>query len=120
MKREKSTGSRTEHLDGLERNDFCDFEKQRKRAYQKGKIDSNEQSKKGGQPKCVCGKELDFGKSKSFGKVDSCENRPRAQSGFVKPIQNGLRKKQNLILCRPFRAKTGLAVRENGIRFQKE
>ena len=40
-----------EHLEGLERNDFCDFEKPRKRAYQKGKIESNEQSKEGGQPK---------------------------------------------------------------------
>ena len=37
--------------DGLERNDICDFEKPRKRAYQKEKIESNEQSKEGGQPK---------------------------------------------------------------------
>ena len=43
--------SLAEHLDGLERNHFCDFDKQHKRAYQKGKIESNEQSKKGGQPK---------------------------------------------------------------------
>ena len=40
-----------EHLDGLERSDFCDFDKPRKRAYQKGKIESNEQNKEGGQPK---------------------------------------------------------------------
>ena len=40
-----------EHLDGLERNDFCDFEKLLKRACQKGKIESNEQSKEGGQSK---------------------------------------------------------------------
>ena len=40
-----------EHFDGLERNDFCDFDKPRKRAYPKGKIESNEQSKEGGQPK---------------------------------------------------------------------
>ena len=40
-----------EHLDVLERNDFCDFDKPRKRACQKGKIESNEQSKQGGQPK---------------------------------------------------------------------
>ena len=40
-----------EHLNGLEGNDFCDFDKPRKHAYQKGKIESNEQSKKGGQPK---------------------------------------------------------------------
>ena len=38
-----------EHLDGLEKNDFCDFEKSHKRAYQKRKVESNEQSKKGGQ-----------------------------------------------------------------------
>ena len=40
-----------EHLDELERSDFCDFDKPRKLAYQKGKIESNELSKKGGQPK---------------------------------------------------------------------
>ena len=47
MKREKSIGLRTE----LERNYCCDFDKPRKRACQKGKIESNEQSKEGGQPK---------------------------------------------------------------------
>ena len=54
MKKEKSTGQERileEHLDGIERNDFCDFDKPRKRAYQKKKIKSNEQSKEGGQPK---------------------------------------------------------------------
>ena len=40
-----------EHLDGLERNDFCEYEKSCKRAYQKGKIESHKQSKEGGQPK---------------------------------------------------------------------
>ena len=39
------------HLDGLEKNDFCNFEKPDKRAYHKGKLRSNEQSKEGGQPK---------------------------------------------------------------------
>ena len=39
------------YLNELEKNDFCDFEKPCKRAYQKGKIESNEQSKEGGQPK---------------------------------------------------------------------
>ena len=57
---------------------------------------------------------------KSFGEIDSRQNRPRAQPGFVKPIRNGLRKVQNLIKCIPSRAETGLAGRENGIRFQKE
>ena len=57
---------------------------------------------------------------KSFGEIDSRQDRPRARRGFVKPIRNGLRKVQNLIKCRPTRAETGLAGRENGIRFQKE
>ena len=57
---------------------------------------------------------------KSFRKIDSRQNRPRARPGFVKPIRNGLRKVQNLIKCRPSRAETGLVGRENGIRFQKE
>ena len=45
-----------QHLDELESDDFCDFEKPQKCAYQKGKIESNEQSKEGGQLKSVCGK----------------------------------------------------------------
>ena len=57
---------------------------------------------------------------KSFREIDSRQDRPRARPGFVKPIRNGLRKVQNLIECRPFRAETGLTGRENGIRFQKE
>ena len=40
-----------EHLDGLERNDFCDFDTPRKCAYHKGKIESNEQRKEEGSPK---------------------------------------------------------------------
>ena len=57
---------------------------------------------------------------KSFGEIDSRKNFPTARPGFVKPIRNGLRKVQDLIECRPSRAETGLAGRENGIRFQKE
>ena len=57
---------------------------------------------------------------KSFREIDSRQDCPRARHGFVKPIRNGLRKVQNLIECRPTRAETGLAGRENGIRFQKE
>ena len=51
MKREKSTGPRilAEHLDGLERNDFYDFDKPCKHVYQKGKIESNKKSKEGDQ-----------------------------------------------------------------------
>ena len=55
-----------EHLDGHETNDFCDFEKPYKRAYQKGKIESNEQSKEGGQPKWVCGKGRDARQSQKL------------------------------------------------------
>ena len=54
MKKEKNTDqelSLAEHLDELERNNFCEFEKPRKCAYQKGKIEPNQQSKEGGQPK---------------------------------------------------------------------
>ena len=45
MKRKKSMGQErilAEHLGGLERSDFCDFDKPHKRAYQKGKIESYE------------------------------------------------------------------------------
>ena len=56
---------------------------------------------------------------KSFGEINSRQDCPRSRSGFVKLIRNGLREEQNLIKCRPFRAETGLAGRENGIRLQK-
>ena len=55
-----------EHLDGLERNDFSDFDKPRKRAYQKGMIESKEQSKEGGRPKQVCGKGRDARQSRKL------------------------------------------------------
>ena len=48
MKREKVQGQKqilAEHLDGLERSDFGDFDQPRKHAYYKGKIESNKQSK---------------------------------------------------------------------------
>ena len=57
---------------------------------------------------------------KSFTEIDSRQDRPRARPGFVEPIQNGLRKIQNLIERRLSRAETDLAGRNNGIRFQKE
>ena len=57
---------------------------------------------------------------KSFQEIDSRENCPRARPGFVKLIQNGLRKIQNLIKSRSSKAETGLAGRENEIRLQKE
>ena len=34
---------------------------------------------------------------KSFREIDSRENHPKAWPGLVKPIRNGLKKKQNLI-----------------------
>ena len=57
---------------------------------------------------------------KSFREINSRQDRPRAQLGFVKPIRNGLRKVQNLIKYRPPRAETGLMGRENGVRFQEK
>ena len=70
----------------------------------------NEFVEKGGMPDRV----------KSFREIDSRQDRPRARPGLVNPIRNGLRKVQILIECRPSRAETGLARRENEIRFQKE
>ena len=70
----------------------------------------NEFVEKGGMPDRV----------KSFPEINTGEDRPRSRPGFVKPIRNGLRKVQNLIECRPTKAETGLAGRENVIRFQKE
>ena len=47
----------------------------------------NQFVEKGGMPDRV----------KSFGEIDSRENRPRARPEFVKPIRKGLKKVQNLI-----------------------
>ena len=44
-------------------------------------------------------------KVKSFQETNSSENRQRARPEFVKPIQNGPRKEQNLIQNRSFMAK---------------
>ena len=54
MKREKSTGPRTDPCETpgwTLKEQLCNFDKPCKRTYQKRKIDSNEQSKEGGQPK---------------------------------------------------------------------
>ena len=53
MKREKSTGPRTDPCGTSRRtrkNGFCDFEKSPKNACLKGKIESDEQSKERGPP----------------------------------------------------------------------
>ena len=60
-------------------------------------VESNQQSKEGGQAKQVCGKGRVPDRVESFGKVNSYANRPRARLEFVKPISNGLRKTKNLI-----------------------
>ena len=49
---------------------------------------------------------------KSCREIDSRQDRLRARPGFVKPIQNRLRKVQNLIECGPTRAETGLTGRK--------
>ena len=81
-----------EHLGGLERSDFCDFNKPHKHAYQKGKIGSNEQSKEGGSRNEFMEKGGMPDRVKSFREINSREDRPRVRPGFVKPIRNGLRK----------------------------
>ena len=100
MKREKKHGQERilgEHLDGLERNGCRDFEKPHKRAYQKEKIKSNEQSKEGASRNQFVEKGGMPDRVKSFREIDSRQDRRRARPGFVKPIRNGLRKIKNLI-----------------------
>ena len=50
----------------------------------------------------------------SFPEINSSESRPRSQLEFVKPIQNGLRKEQNLIKSRPYKAETDRIGRMDG------
>ena len=80
------------HLDGLERSDFCNFDKLRKHAYYKGKIEFNEQSKERGSRNKFVEKCGIPDRVKSFREVDSSENHPKARPGFAKPVGNGLRK----------------------------
>ena len=74
------------------------------------KASRNEFMKKGGIPDRV----------KRFRDINSSDYRSRGQPGFVRPIRNGLSKKQNSIKCRPSRVETGLVGRKNKVRFQKE
>ena len=67
---------------------FCDFDKPQKRAYQKGKMESNEQSKEGDQSKSVCGKRAGCQtESKAFEKsiVDRIVRDPGL--GFLNPSE---------------------------------
>ena len=73
------------------------------------KASRNKFVKKGGVPD----------RAKSLRELDCSKNCPRSKFGFVKPIRNGLGKKQNLIQGRPFWAETSLAGRENEVRYQK-
>ena len=52
----------------------------------------------------------------SIAEVDRSKNRPRARLGFVKPIRNELREKQNLIKSTPSRVETDLMGKENGVK----
>ena len=52
----------------------------------------------------------------SLREVNRSKNRPNSWLRFVKLIRDGLRKIKNLIESRPFRAKTGLAGRENELK----
>ena len=54
------------HLYGHERSDFCDFDKLRKHAYQKGKVEPNQQSKQAGRSKQFCGKEREVRQSRKL------------------------------------------------------
>ena len=95
-KRERNTRILAEHFNGLERSDFCDFEKPCKRAYQKELSPTSKARKETSQNKFVK-KDGVPDRGESFRKIDSSENRPRTWPGFVKSIRNGLKKKQNLI-----------------------
>ena len=56
---------------------------------------------------------------KSLREINCSKNSSIARLGFVKPIGNGLRKKQNLIDRRPSTVETGLAEERIELRFRK-
>ena len=92
--------------------------KNHKHAYQKEKIESNEQSKEGVWQSKFMKKSGMPDRVESGRKINCSKNRPKARLEFVKPIRNGLRK--SLIKSKQPRAQTGLAGRENEIRLQKK
>ena len=73
-------------LNGLERSDFCNFEKPPKCTYQKGKIESNEQGRREVSQNNFVEKSGMPDRVKSFGEVNSSKTRSKVQLGFVKPI----------------------------------
>ena len=89
MKREKSTGSRTDSCK-LRTGKFCYFQKPRKRPCQKEKVESNEQTKEGGSRNMFLKKGWMPDRVKSLKKVDRSKNRLGARLGFVKAIRSGL------------------------------
>ena len=100
MKREKVQGQEhilAEHLDGLKKNSFYDFDKPCKCANQKGKIESNEQSKEEGQSSRFVQKGWRPDRVESLRKVNVGKNHTKIWPGFVKTIRNGLRNQHNLI-----------------------
>ena len=102
-----------EHLDGLKRSDFCNFDKPCKCPCQKEKIESV-------KAKQECGIAWMPDSVKSFAEVDSCSNRLRARLRFAKLIQMDRKKIKNLIQSMPIRVETSLWWGiENGVRLQK-
>ena len=51
-------------------NDFCDFDKPRKRVYQKEMIESNEQSKEGDRPKYLPNRRKEMQSPRTFEEVE--------------------------------------------------
>ena len=95
MKTEKSTGPR-KHPCGTPRQTqnerLLQFGKQRKRAYQKGKIESNSKARWEASRNKFVGKGGVPDRVENFGEVDSSEDRARARPEYVKSIRNRLRK----------------------------
>ena len=90
MKRKKSARPRTDpcKIPRRTRNErFCDFEKPRKRAYWKGKIDNNEQSLREASRNMFLEKSGMPDRAETSKVVDRRKNCPRARLGFVKPIR---------------------------------
>ena len=87
--RNTSTGSKETTFLILQNHASAPIKKERLSPMSKasGKTSQNEFVEKGRVPDRV----------ESFREIHSSKNCPRARPGFVKPIQDGLRKEQNLI-----------------------
>ena len=97
MKREKNTGPTTDPCKTPRQTQFVILENHIGTSIRREGLSSTSNARREASSNEVMEKSRMPDKVKSFREIDSRKDRLKAWPGFVKPIQNGLRKVQNLI-----------------------